>query len=168
MEDTTDRALALAYGQRWLDTPDGSTDPETIKAYAEFVEQVAGQLLAMPIRVQSVPNNPYRTAGQMFADIEKGHLYVWHTQPDQLHPLLTPNVNDMFRAVHDYWGHFISGGDFTIPGEMAAFEQHLKMFTGPAREVLIAETAGQLGAYFLLGRQFPKQKAIRLEEICES
>jgi hypothetical protein len=51
--------------------------------------------------------------------------------------------NDLFRAVHDAFGHSLEGAGFRARGEENAFQAHMKMFTGPARRALTTETRGQ-------------------------
>jgi hypothetical protein len=55
-------------------------------------------------------------------------------------PLL---VNDMFRAVHDYFGHAKEGYEFGPRGEYNAYLAHSKMFSKTAIPALTAETMGQ-------------------------
>lgn len=51
--------------------------------------------------------------------------------------------NDLFRAVHDAFGHSLEGAGFRARGEENAFQAHMKLFTGPARRALTTETRGQ-------------------------
>lgn len=55
-------------------------------------------------------------------------------------PLL---VNDIFRAVHDYFGHGSSGTSFGAIGEEGAWAAHMKMYSPEARKALTTETRGQ-------------------------
>jgi hypothetical protein len=56
------------------------------------------------------------------------------------HPML---VNDVFRIVHDYFGHFKEGVGFRAEGEENAWRSHAAMFTPLARKALTSETRGQ-------------------------
>ena len=51
--------------------------------------------------------------------------------------------NDLFRAVHDAFGHGIEGAGFRARGEENAWQAHAKLFTGPALQALTSETRGQ-------------------------
>ncbi len=51
--------------------------------------------------------------------------------------------NDMFRAVHDYFGHAMKGHQFGPKGELQAWGEHARMFSPKARLALTAETHGQ-------------------------
>ncbi len=64
-------------------------------------------------------------------------------------PLL---VNDIFRAVHDYFGHGTSGTGFGAIGEEGAWAAHMKMFSPEARKALTTETRGQ-NSWVNFGRQ---------------
>lgn len=52
-------------------------------------------------------------------------------------------VNDIFRIVHDYFGHIAEGVGFRADGEENAWRQHYAMFSPKARAALATETRGQ-------------------------
>lgn len=52
-------------------------------------------------------------------------------------------VNDIFRAVHDYFGHAKEGVGFRGNGEENAWRSHAAMFSPLARLAMTAETRGQ-------------------------
>lgn len=52
-------------------------------------------------------------------------------------------VNDLFRAVHDYYGHAKEGHQFGPEGEYNAWAEHAKMFSPLARQAMTTETHGQ-------------------------
>lgn len=52
-------------------------------------------------------------------------------------------ANDLFRAVHDAFGHGIEGAGFRARGEENAWQAHVRLFTGPAIGALTSETRGQ-------------------------
>ena len=52
-------------------------------------------------------------------------------------------VNDVFRIVHDYFGHFKDGNGFRAEGEENAWRSHVAMFSEQARGAMTAETRGQ-------------------------
>jgi len=51
--------------------------------------------------------------------------------------------NDLFRAVHDAFGHGLEGAGFRARGEENAWQAHAKLFRGPALRALTTETRGQ-------------------------
>jgi hypothetical protein len=55
-------------------------------------------------------------------------------------PLL---VNDLFRAIHDFFGHAELGNSFGPKGEENAWNVHARMFSPEARKAMTTETRGQ-------------------------
>jgi hypothetical protein len=51
--------------------------------------------------------------------------------------------NDVFRIVHDYFGHFKDGNGFRAAGEENAWRSHSAMYSDLARPAMTAETRGQ-------------------------
>lgn len=52
-------------------------------------------------------------------------------------------ANDLFRAVHDVFGHGMEGASFRAQGEENAWQAHVRLFTGSAVAALTSETRGQ-------------------------
>jgi hypothetical protein len=52
-------------------------------------------------------------------------------------------INDVFRIVHDYFGHFKEGVGFRADGEENAWRQHAAMYSPLARGAMTSETRGQ-------------------------
>lgn len=73
------------------------------------------------------------------------------------HPIFSNDENNMFRAVHDVYGHLGSGRGIDYDGEEAAFQKHSRMFTPQARQALASETRGQNSSFRANG-EFPDQK----------
>ena len=66
--------------------------------------------------------------------------YVWKDQSGNDKPVM---VNDLFRAVHDAFGHGSEYAGFRPRGEENAWVAHSQLFTGPALKALTSETRGQ-------------------------
>src|SRR3974390_760608 len=68
-------------------------------------------------------------------------------------PLLEPSgemvnghpavINDIFRIVHDYFGHLKEGVGFRASGEDNAWRSHAAMYSPLARPAMTSETRGQ-------------------------
>ena len=58
----------------------------------------------------------------------------------ELRPVL---ANDLFRAVHDAFGHGLEGAGFRADGEENAWQAHVRLFTGSAVAAITTETRGQ-------------------------
>lgn len=137
------------------------------RSYREFIKQTMEQWedVRRCVNVVFQDENPYETAADMFNDVhEHRQLRVYKTVRGEGSPLLTPYENDVFRAVHDFNGHFRSGGTFSRHGEHAAWMCHTRQYRGLARRALATETRGQNSAfiYAMDGKEFPPQKAILL------
>ena len=52
-------------------------------------------------------------------------------------------ANDLFRAVHDAFGHGLEGSGFRARGEENAWQAHVRLFTGSAVGAITSETRGQ-------------------------
>ena len=52
-------------------------------------------------------------------------------------------ANDLFRAVHDAFGHGLEGAGFRARGEENAWQAHSRLFTGAAIGAMTSETRGQ-------------------------
>lgn len=66
--------------------------------------------------------------------------YEWADQNGEMRPVL---ANDLFRAVHDAFGHGIEGAGFRARGEENAWQAHSRLFTGSALAAITTETRGQ-------------------------
>ena len=87
----------------------------------------------------------YGTEGVTGAAIEDNPMLadtglLWKDQQGIDHPV---TANDLFRAVHDAFGHGIEGAGFRARGEENAWLSHSKLFTGPALKAITSETRGQ-------------------------
>jgi hypothetical protein len=63
--------------------------------------------------------------------------------PDQNGVEHMVTANDLFRAVHDAFGHGLEGAGFRARGEENAWQAHARLFTGPAVGAITSETRGQ-------------------------
>lgn len=116
----------------------------------------------MGIKVEFVDADPYKNSKEMFADASQGVLKVLKTSSTGSHPYLTDEQNDMFRAVHDFFGHAATGRGFGQDGEESAWVHHSQMFTETARGALTTETRGQNSWYNSRGKEFATQKVALL------
>jgi hypothetical protein len=63
--------------------------------------------------------------------------------PDQAGVMRDVTANDLFRAVHDAFGHGLEGAGFRGQGEANAFEAHARLFSPAAMMALTTETRAQ-------------------------
>lgn len=112
-------------------------------------------------RIKPDQENPYKTSKDLMQDIHQNH-HLWFFPTEQgfgsaagpnNHPLLEPTgmehegkpllYNDVFRIVHDYFGHVKEGHGFGPQGEENAWHNHMEMYSPEAQKALTTETRGQ-------------------------
>jgi len=157
------RKIANAYEQM----EHNPNDPEVAAAYNALVVESTEQykdIIANGLNVEFIPSgqsSPYEIPTQAVEDIViNRHMWVYstrdgHGQGEALsgNPLLAPTefqisgqialANDVFRVVHDYFGHAKDGIGFRAEGEENAFLSHSSMYTDQAQKALATETRGQ-------------------------
>jgi len=130
---------------------------ETIKQFQHLKEH--GLKIS---RITPGMENPYKTSKDVHNDIHhNNHLWYYPTETGfgssgadtSSHPLLTPTnethdghtllANDIFRIVHDYFGHGKEGTSFGPNGEETAYRIHKQMYSPLAQKALASETRGQ-------------------------
>ena len=90
-----------------------------------------------------VKDDPYSSSRAMMNDVAGGRIRTLATATTGPHPVFSDDENDMFRAVHDVFGHAGSGRNFNAHGEEAAFRSHYNMFSPEAQGAMATETRGQ-------------------------
>jgi hypothetical protein len=164
------RAIASWYDK----APDEVGSPATFEAYKRMADETKGQYQALKNRgynysffKQGPDGNfvdPYAASPALgYKDLaENKHLQIFPTrggfgsinEADPRQPMLQDSgekfgdepatYNDLFRAVHDSFGHFGSGNAFfRAPGEERAWNLHSLMYSPEARGPMTAETRGQ-------------------------
>ena len=92
------------------------------------------------------PEDPATFGESVEGYIAQGHpLFEEYGDPvaDSNGDLHQQNVNDLFRAVHDYFGHAKEGFQFGPRGEENAWRVHSQMYSPSARRAMTTETRGQ-------------------------
>lgn len=161
-------------GRYYQNAPD--FDPAAIPSFQAFREETGRQFEfltgsqrrgGLGIDVGVMDEDPYPDAPSMVQDVrENSRLNVLSTRSTGGHPFLQDDDNDMFRAVHDLFGHAATGRGFSRHGEEAAWMHHSQMYSPRARPAMSAETRGQNSAFIfsLGGKDFPTQKVTTLPE----
>lgn len=147
--------LGRAYQKRL-----GSTkqSPALARSYDALRAHISPQFDAMGragVRT-SFSDDFYTTPQALADDMRKGHFTTSQTTPDQSSAVLTDDENDKFRAVHDAFGHGISGRGFSPSDEMAAYQAHAQMLPKEAHRALFSEVVGQ-AAYWQTTGDFAPQ-----------
>jgi hypothetical protein len=145
--------------------PHTPRNPQTREAYEALIGETGKQferLGALNVEAWQGQGEPYKNSAETMADIRKGHLWFLPTetaygegqQLDNSHPLLQPTeyklangrpllANDVFRIVHDVFGHSRTGNTFGPKGEYNAFLDHSRMYSDKALPALASETLAQ-------------------------
>lgn len=84
----------------------------------------------------------------------------WKDQSGVEHPV---TANDLFRAVHDAFGHGLEGAGFRAQGEENAWQAHVRLFTGSAVAALTSETRGQ-NSWLNFGPYGEQNRTARVED----
>ena len=148
-----------------------SYDENAIPAYealrSEVKEQFDYLVNDMGIKVDVVEQDPYKNGSEMMADLEQNnHIAVLSTAVTGGHPFFSNEENDMFRAVHDVFGHAGAGTNFDRNGEEASFISHFQMFSPLAAQALATETRGQNSWLTYSGKDtFAEQKIALLPAV---
>lgn len=160
----------LAIGRAYLNAPE--YDPRAVPAFRQFREETGRQFEFMTGRrggglgldFEVTKQDPYAGPHEMMQDVAGGRIKALSTAVTGGHPFLTDEENDMFRAVHDVFGHAATGSGFSRHGEEAAWQHHSQMYSPLARRAMTTETRGQNSAFIfsLGGQQFSPQKVALL------
>jgi len=134
------------------------------KALVPFIEKMFKQIQSR-VKIEFVDYHPYEDAGELRKDVkETGVLKI--ATIDSEHPVFSPEVNWKFRAIHDYMAHVQAigsrGTEFSLRGEIAAYNVHLKTVPKKAIPALFTEVIGQVCAYYYLGGRFPDKQKIAI------
>lgn len=164
-----DPAHAAQIAHAFDAMPHAPDDPAVRASYDAMIRETLGQYQHMKntgLNVEFMPHgqDPYAASPRLAAEDVKNnnHLYIYptaegHGTGDAAasagNPLLGDSGesfggvpathNDVFRAVHDYFGHIKEGVGFRANGEENAWRQHAGMYSDLARPAMTSETRGQ-------------------------
>jgi hypothetical protein len=91
---------------------------------------------------------------------DSGRRWSYGSMDGPSRPVL---MNDLFRAVHDTFGHGLEGAGFRARGEENAWQAHRKLYTGPAVGALTSETRGQ-NSYLNYGPDGTINRTAKIED----
>ncbi|CAB4198872.1 crystallin beta/gamma motif-containing protein, partial [uncultured Caudovirales phage] len=145
-------------------------DPEVALAYQALIDETLAQwqaIKATGLRIEFIDfekqGDPYAESPRLaIMDVQdNNHLWVFPTDAgfgsddtdvsgnplfeftDEYIDGKRLRANDVFRIVHDYFGHIKDGVGFRAEGEENAWRSHAAMFSPLARRALTTETRGQ-------------------------
>lgn len=141
-----DRAAGEVMARSYERLVSKPNDPAVREAYRQFMDETRAQYKQLQdagYTFEFVDTDPYKNSAEMLRDLrENKHLRVFKSEEGG-HPILTPEENDIFRAVHDAIGHGQFGYQFGPRGEENAFRAHAELYSPLARRAMATETRGQ-------------------------
>lgn len=140
------------------------TDPDLTITDADRVDLVTfilreyQHVRSMGIDIILSDDDPYSGHDEMREDVllnRRLKVYIGGTES----PIMTHHHNVMFRAIHDYH-HVLCGGDFTIDGEIKAFQHVCNLTQNPTlHKLFFSEIVLQAATYYATG-SFPEQRIV--------
>ena len=125
-------------------------DQLTEAAYRKLAEEARAQFNTLPVQTSYHSGvGEYASPSAMLRDVlGEGNLNVFsggepHEFLSGVDPATKLSENEMFRAVHDFYGHGTQGTTFRPGGEEAAYASHAQMMSPLAQMALLTETRGQ-------------------------
>jgi transcriptional regulator with XRE-family HTH domain len=167
--NTIDEKQAKRISDAFDAMKDDPTNPEVAAAYKALAEETIDQfefIVKAGYNVEINNNEPYSSSGEMIEDLRTNkRMKIFSTESgfgDEAitekqrseNPLLQRTkykdvngepllVNDLFRFVHDFFGHAKRGNGFGAKGEENAWDVHSRMYSPQARRAMTSETRGQ-------------------------
>ena len=152
--------------------PHAPDDPAVRASYDAMIKETIAQFKAIEstgLKIEFIKpwmKDPYERSPRLANKDMRDNNHLWVFPTDQGfgssaeraaaladNPLLAqtgitidgrPTVaNDIFRVVHDYFGHFKDGNGFRAVGEENAWRSHSAMYSDEARPAMTTETRGQ-------------------------
>jgi len=159
------KLVASAY----LDAPDYESQAVvSFKAMEPFIHTMFKRISAN-VDIQPVDYHAYANAEELRQDVmQNGVMKVATIDFDPKEHIFDPETNMKFRAVHDYMSHIQAigskGTEFTLMGEITAYNTHLKTMPPASWPALFTEVVGQVCTFYYLGGEFGPQKICLLPE----
>ena len=125
------------------------------KVAAAFTERMFRQTESR-VKIEFTADDPYHSFEEMNEAVERDGVMKVYTGFSE-HPVWTEEENLKFRAVHDYQSHLAGAHLFTLRGEVASYNRHIKLYPRAAWPCLFTEIVGQT-SYYSVHQDFPTQK----------
>lgn len=164
---TIDEGRAIRLAQAYEGMANNPNDPKVKKAYNAMIEETMAQYEALRKKGYKFDFMP--ESGDIYGNprnaindiVQNKRLSIFPTEQgfgslvesSQANPLLMKTgetwngkpvtANDVFRAVHDVFGHGKHGVGFRATGEENAFQSHARMYSPEALPATTSETRGQ-------------------------
>jgi hypothetical protein len=145
MQTTTAQTEALA--KLYLEGKPADISDETI---AQLCDWLMNEFRQLPVNLQFSDYMRYSTVEEMFADIDRGQLWVSAESYDSaVYP--NPIYGFIFQGMHDY-DHYLTRSDFSLEGEITAYNFAAQRVPSlEIQKVLYSEIVLRSAAYLYLG-----------------
>jgi hypothetical protein len=160
------KETAQKVAQAYEEMQHNPTDPKVKASYDAFKKETKAQWNAIKdtgLKVDFKQPYPYgANPREVTEDVRNNnHMTVFPTEEgfgtnveaDKAHPMLEKSgetidgkevtYNDLFRIVHDYYGHVQEGNGFRGQGEYNAWRNHRTLYSKAAQPAMDSETLGQ-------------------------
>jgi hypothetical protein len=163
-----DQRRARKIAREFEEMQHAPNDPAVKAAYQAMIDETLAQYQAVldtGLTVRFITGaDPYGNPRNAILDVvENNNMFVFSTRDGfgsdenfdaSENPLLQETefktadgdpmlANDVFRVVHDYFGHIKNGVGFRARGEENAWQSHAAMYSPLARRAMTTETRGQ-------------------------
>jgi len=151
-----DQQRAMEIADTYERAQHNPNDPEVQRAYAQFKKEIEQQWNwaiehGFKFEPWTKPGQPYANSAEMMQDVINNHHLYFFTGGElpagyplsEIDPRTGVSYNNMFRAVHDLFGHAMHGFQFGPRGEEGAFQSHREMFSPLAQAAMFTETKAQ-------------------------
>ena len=165
IDEGLSKRISDAYGQMKNDP----TNPKVKAAYEAMAKETLDQydaIVSKGYKVEINNNEPYSSSEDMIKDLrDNSKMNIFSTESGFGDEAITDKqrkenillsdsgrkdangekllVNDVFRFVHDFFGHAKLGNSFGPIGEENAWRVHSEMYSPEAKKAMTSETRGQ-------------------------
>jgi len=164
-----DEGLSKRISDAYDKMKDNPTNPEVKAAYEAMAKETLDQydaITAKGYKLEINNNEPYSSSEDMINDLrDNNRMKIFSTESGFGEEPITDKqreenillkdsgrkdangetllVNDVFRFVHDFFGHAKLGNSFGPIGEENAWRVHSEMYSPEAKKAMTSETRGQ-------------------------
>lgn len=166
---SVDTERAKRISEAYMAMPDDYNIPEVKASYDAMIDETIEQykeIISNGYEVEINDTEPYKNAQEFIDDLRNNkHFKLLSTLSEFGDTPVTEEManndprlqstefkdvngktllaNDLFRFVHDFFGHAVRGNSLGAIGEENAWDEHSRMYTPLARKAMTSETRGQ-------------------------
>jgi hypothetical protein len=151
-DPTYKEAVFEAYRRKMPEVVGDARDYDDLRAraYRQLNHETKLQFDSLPVNMSfhRAGEGDYRNSKEMLHDVHNNrHLSVFqggdpHDMMSDVDPETGLTSTELFRAVHDFYGHAVHGNEFGPKGEESAWAAHSAMYSPLANLAMTPETRG--------------------------